>query len=45
MSALLGKTLHLYDNAYGKNHDVFSHSVAGRFSNVHWHAACAKIMA
>jgi exopolysaccharide biosynthesis predicted pyruvyltransferase EpsI len=43
MSALLGKALNFYDNAYGKNHDVFFHSVAGRFSNVRWHADCAKI--
>jgi exopolysaccharide biosynthesis predicted pyruvyltransferase EpsI len=41
MSAILGKELHFYDNSYGKNHDVFFHSMRGRFANVRWHADSA----
>jgi exopolysaccharide biosynthesis predicted pyruvyltransferase EpsI len=36
MSAMLGKEVHLYDNSYGKNRDVFIHSMRDRFPNVQW---------
>jgi exopolysaccharide biosynthesis predicted pyruvyltransferase EpsI len=36
MSVLLGKELYFSDNAYGKNSDIFEHSLRGRFANVHW---------
>jgi exopolysaccharide biosynthesis predicted pyruvyltransferase EpsI len=39
MAAMLGQEVHFYDNSYGKNYDVFVHSMEGRFNNVHWHAS------
>jgi len=36
MSAMLGREVSFYDNSYGKNRDVFTHSLA-RFKNVEWH--------
>jgi hypothetical protein len=36
MSAMLGKQVLFSDNSYGKNADVFVHSMCGRFSNVQW---------
>ncbi|MEH2492849.1 polysaccharide pyruvyl transferase family protein [Bradyrhizobium sp. AZCC 2230] len=35
MSALLQKAVHMSDNSYGKNYDVFQHSI-GDFRNVRW---------
>jgi exopolysaccharide biosynthesis predicted pyruvyltransferase EpsI len=37
MSAMLGKTVYMSDNSYGKNRDVFLHSLAGRFPKLHWY--------
>jgi exopolysaccharide biosynthesis predicted pyruvyltransferase EpsI len=37
MCALLGKTVHLHDNSYGKNKDVYDNSIVDRYNNVHWH--------
>lgn len=34
LSTLLGKTVEMHDNNYGKNRSVFDRSLAGRFSNV-----------
>lgn len=39
MAAMLGREVHFYDNSYGKNYDVFVHSMQDRFNNVHWHAS------
>jgi exopolysaccharide biosynthesis predicted pyruvyltransferase EpsI len=36
LSAMLGKTVHMWDNSYGKNRDIFQHSLIGRFPNVCW---------
>jgi exopolysaccharide biosynthesis predicted pyruvyltransferase EpsI len=36
MATLLGKETELYDNAYGKVHDVFSYSIRGKFPKVKW---------
>ena len=36
LSALLGKSVNFYANSYGKNHAVYEHSMAQRFSNVKW---------
>ena len=36
MSAMLGLEVYFYDNSYGKNRDVYIHSMQGRFPNVHW---------
>jgi exopolysaccharide biosynthesis predicted pyruvyltransferase EpsI len=37
MAAMLGLEVHFCDNSYGKNRDVFVHSIRDRFTNVHWH--------
>ena len=34
LSTLLGKTVEMHDNNYGKNRSVYDRSLAGRFSNV-----------
>lgn len=34
MSAILGKTVYMYDNNYGKNRDVYEQSLANRFTNI-----------
>jgi exopolysaccharide biosynthesis predicted pyruvyltransferase EpsI len=36
MSAMLGLDVEFFDNNYGKNYDVFSHSMEGIFPNVKW---------
>lgn len=36
LSMMLGKDVQFYDNAYGKNQDVFDHSLRDRFTNVRW---------
>lgn len=42
LSAMLGKDVEFYDNSYGKNRDVYIHSLRDRFSNVRWQAAPTK---
>ncbi|MGB7419743.1 MAG: polysaccharide pyruvyl transferase family protein [Erythrobacter sp.] len=37
LSALLGKSVDMYDNNYGKNLSVYEHSLAGRFPNITFH--------
>lgn len=37
VSALLGKTVHFHPNSYGKNRNVWRHSMQGVFANVVWH--------
>jgi exopolysaccharide biosynthesis predicted pyruvyltransferase EpsI len=34
ISAMLGKTVEMYDNNYGKNRSVYEHSLASRFPNI-----------
>lgn len=36
LGALLGKTVNLFDNAYGKNRSIYEHSMSRLFPNVHW---------
>jgi exopolysaccharide biosynthesis predicted pyruvyltransferase EpsI len=38
MSAMLGLEVDLYDNNYGKNRDVFDHSMRIQYPNVRWHS-------
>ena len=39
MSAMLGKDVDFYDNAYGKNRDVFFYCLRDRFQNIRWRDA------
>ena len=34
LSALIGKRVHMLDNSYGKNRDIFEHSIRDYFDNV-----------
>jgi exopolysaccharide biosynthesis predicted pyruvyltransferase EpsI len=36
MAAMLGKTVRFSNNSYGKNFDIFVHSIQERYPNVHW---------
>ena len=36
MTAMLGLNVEFYNNSYGKNYDVFTHSMRGRFTNIKW---------
>lgn len=45
MSGILGLDVDFYDNNYGKNRDVYEHSMRGRYENIRWlsHASTTAV--